>query len=469
MRKYFVLSFLCMAILCMAMPAKAQPALRLPAIFSDHAVLQQNSEVKLWGWAPCTWPVRISCSWNPNDTVSVMPAKDCTWVVSIKTPEASETSHTITFVSDKQKITINDILIGEVWLCSGQSNMEYSFSWGTAGAGDDVAQSTNRTIRFFQISHLYNNFPQTNSDGEWKICTPETVNEMSVLGYYLGKRIHEATRRPVGLIASYWGGTCVQAWMPQEVFTGNEELNKVAGNLSPVSWAPVAPSVIYNAMIHPLIPYRIAGTIWYQGEANTEQPQDYGKLFTGLIESWREMFNNDFPFYFVQIAPWNGYGGISAAILREQQESALSLPKTGMIGVGDLVDDITDIHPRMKPAVGNRLADLVLKEQYGMNNLQPYHPRFSNVTINKDKVNISITSTGKLTCKGKEIKHFQIAGEDKVFYPATTVLEKNGTITAASAQVKNPVAVRYCFTNDAMPNLFDVNGLPLLPFRTDKW
>jgi sialate O-acetylesterase len=187
-----------------------------------------------------------------------------------------------------------------------------------------------------------------------------------------------------------------------------------------------------------------------------------------MIKSWREVFDNDFPFYFVQIAPWSGYGGISGAILREQQESALSLPKTGMIGVGDLVDDIKDIHPKMKREAGNRLADLVLKEQYGVNNLQPYHPRFSRLAINKDKVNVSVTSIGKLTCKEKEIKHFQIAGEDKVFYPATAVLEKNGTITLTAKQVKNPLAVRYCFTNDAMPNLFDVNGLPLLPFRTDK-
>ena len=464
MRKYVVLSFLCVALF-----AGAQPALRLPAIISDHAVLQQNSEVKLWGWAPCTWPVKISCSWNPADTVSVMPEKDCSWTALIKTPKASDVSHTITFISREQKITVSDILIGEVWLCSGQSNMEYSFSWGTIGAGNDVEQSANKAIRFFQISHLYNNYPQTNSDGVWKICTPETVRDMSVVGYYLGKRINEATQFPVGLIASYWGGTCVQAWMPGKVFDKDEELKKAANNLSPVNWAPVAPSVIYNAMIHPLIPYRIAGTIWYQGEANTEQPQDYGRLFMTMIKSWREGFQNDFPFYFVQIAPWSGYGGISAAILREQQQSALSLPKTGMIGVGDLVDNIDDIHPKLKPAVGNRLADLVLKEQYGVNNLQPYHPRFSVVSIDKNKAKISVISTGKLTCKDKEIKNFQIAGDDKVFYPAAAVLEKDGTITLTAKQVKSPAAVRYCFTNDAMPDLFDTNGLPLLPFRTDKW
>jgi len=463
MRNYFVLCFLCATLF-----AGAQPALRLPAIIGNHAVLQQNSEVKLWGWAPCTWAVKISCSWNPSDTVSVMPAKDCSWSVSVKTPKASDTPYTITFISAKQKITVSDILIGEVWLCSGQSNMEFSFNEGATDVGDDAAQSANKEIRFFQVSHLYNNFPQTNCEGEWKICSPETVKNMSVIGYYVGKRINEATKSPVGLIASYWGGTSVQVWMPKEVFDKNDELNKAANNLSPVNWAPVAPSVLYNAMIYPLVPYRIAGAVWYQGEGNTEQAQDYGKLFIGMIKSWREVFNNNFPFYFVQIAPWNGYAGMSGAILREQQESALSLPKTGMIGVGDLVDNIEDIHPKLKKAVGNRLANLVLKEQYGMNDLKPYHPRLAGFTVNKNKANISVTSVGKLSCKDKEIKNFQIAGADRVFYPAIAALEKNGSITLTCKQVQNPVAIRYCFTNDAMPNLFDVNGLPLLPFRTDK-
>ena len=464
MKKYLVLSFFCISLF-----AGAQPGLRLPAVISNHAVLQQNSDVKLWGWASSIIPTKIVCSWNPTDTVSVMPAKDCSWSVSVKTPKSGATPYTITFISGNQRITINDILIGEVWLCSGQSNMEYDFNAGPLDVGDAVAQSANNEIRFFQISHLYNKYPQTNCDGEWKICSPQTIKSMSVVGYYVGKRINEATKSPVGLIASYWGGTCVQTWMPGEVFDKSAELKKAADNLSPVGWAPVAPSVLYNAMIYPLIPYRIAGTVWYQGEGNTEQPQEYGKLFKAMITSWREVFNNNFPFYYVQIAPWSGYGGLSGAILREQQESALSLPKTGMIGVGDLVDNIQDIHPKLKQAVGNRLADLVLKEQYGVNNLQPYHPRFSNFTINKDKISITLTTTGKLTCKDKEIKNFRIAGEDKVFYPAIATLEKNGSITLTSKQVKNPVAARYCFTNDAMPNLFDVNGLPLLPFRTDKW
>ncbi len=430
--------------------------------------MQQLSNVKLWGWARSTSPVKISCSWNPADTVYATPAKDWTWDIAVKTPKAGG-PYTITFMSDKQKIVIHDILIGEVWLCSGQSNMEFNFTWGVNDVGDAVEKSTNNEIRFFELSHQFNNFPQTDCQGEWKISKPETVKTMSVIGYFFGKKLNAMTKAPVGLIASYWGGTCVQAWTPKEVFDQNQELKKAADNLTPVSWAPVEPSVIYNAMIYPFINYRIAGAIWYQGEGNTEQPQEYGKLFAGLIKGWRKKAQSDMPFYYVQIAPWNGYGDLSAALLREQQETALALPKTGMVVVGDLVDDLTNIHPKIKQEVGNRLANMVLKEQYGFNALQPYFPRFTKLIIQKNTAKISVISLGKLTCKGKNIKGFQVAGSDKIFYPAIAVVEKDGSISLTSKFVKIPVAARYCFTNDGVPNLFDTNDLPMIPFRTDNW
>lgn len=454
---------------CITLFAVAQGSLRLPAIISNHAVMQQLSDVKLWGWASGSSSVKISCSWNPADTVYATPGKDWTWITTIKTPKSGG-PYIITFISDKQKIVVNDILIGEVWLCSGQSNMEFDFKWGKVlDAPDAVDKSANNEIRFFQLSHQYNNFPQTNSDGEWKVCTPETVVNMSVVGYFFGKKLNETTKAPVGLIGSYWGGSCVQSWTPKEIFDRNKDLKKAADNLKPVNWSPVEPSVIYNAMIYPFLNYRIAGTIWYQGEGNTEQPQEYGKLFTGLIQGWREMFQQNLPFYYVQIAPWSGYGDLSGALLREQQEVALTLPKTGMIIVGDLVNDLTDIHPKIKKEVSTRLVNMVLKEQYGQSNLQPYFPRFANLKILKNKVIITVTSIGKLNCKDNSIKSFQLAGDDKIYYPATAIIEKNGSITLISKLVKNPVAVRYCFTNDGVPNLFDVNGLPLIPFRTDKW
>jgi sialate O-acetylesterase len=448
----------------------SQWGLRLPAIISNHAVLQQSADVKLWGWAQSGNTVKISCSWNPSDTVVAYPAKDWSWNAIVKTPKAGG-PYAITFISNTQKIIVADILIGEVWLCSGQSNMEYAFNWeqGVLDAGDEVAKSANNQLRFFQLSHKYNSFPQTDSDGEWKISSPQTTPSMSVAGYFFGKKINEMQKVPVGLIASYWGGTCVQAWTPNEVYQHDTELKKLADKTQSVNWAPVEPSVIYNAMLYPLVNYKIAGAIWYQGEANTGEPEDYGKLFEGLINGWRSAFKSDLPFYFVQIAPWNGYWKNSAAYLREQQETALSLPKTGMVTVGDLVDDISNIHPKIKREVGNRLANMVLKEHYAVANTNPYFPKFSSFSIQKNEVNLKFSSVGKLSCKDKKINSFQLAGEDKVFYSATAFIEKNGTVTLRSKSVKVPVAVRYCFTNDGIPNLFDVNGLPLIPFRTDKW
>lgn len=221
-------------------------------------------------------------------------------------------------------------------------------------------------------------------------------------------------------------------------------------------------------MVQPLVPYRLAGVIWYQGEANVaSESTTYSKLFSAMIKSWRRAFNNEFPFYYVQIAPWNGYSGIKAALLREQQEAVLSVSGTGMISIGDLINNIADIHPKAKCETGNRLSNLALKEQYGFQNLKPYFPRLKEYTFDHNIAIIKVSSVGKLIVNDKEIKNFQIAGTDKIFYPANAVIVQDGTIKLTAKQVKLPIAIRYCFTNDQIPNLFDVNGLPLLPFRTD--
>jgi len=461
---------LLIAVFCsFSMFASAQWAFRLPAIISNHAVFQQSADVKLWGWAQSGNTVKVICSWNPTDTVKTESGKDWKWETTVKTPKAGG-PYTITFISSTQKVVIEDILIGEVWLCSGQSNMEYAFNWESKplDIGDEVAKSANNQLRFFQLTHTYSNFPKENTDGEWKISSPETTPSMSVVGYFFGKELNETMKVPVGMIASYWGGTNVQSWTPNEVFAKNTELKTLAEDTKPVNWAPTAPAVIYNSMLYPLTNYKIAGAIWYQGEGNTGEPQNYGKLFEGLITGWRKAFNSEFPFYFVQIAPWNGYWKNSAAYLREQQQTALALPKTGMISVGDLVDNIKDIHPRIKKEVGMRLVNLALTEQYGITGLNVYSPTFQSFTIKNDKINIKIKSVGKLTSKVKSPANFLISGIDNQFYPAIAKIEKDGTITVSSKSVKVPVAVRYCFTNDAMPDLFDVNGLPLVPFRTDK-
>ncbi len=462
MKKVVLLVFILLPLL-----VAAQTQLRLPAILSNHAVMQANSNEKLWGWGTCTIPVKIVCNWNPTDTISVMPKKDCSWETTVKTPKAGG-PYSITFMNGTQHITISDLLMGEVWLCSGQSNMQFNYTWGDLDAGNVLQTCKNDSIRFFQVALGFSDYPSADCKGEWKVCDSTSMKNFSLIGYFFGRDLNAHINNPVGLIGSYWGGTCVQAWTPHQVFR-DTTLRRMANDISPVSWAPVAPSTIYNSMISPIVNYSIAGTIWYQGENNTERPLYYGSLFKAMITSWRKVFQQEFPFYYVQIAPFSGYSGISGALLREQQATALTLPKTGMITIGDLVNDTTNIHPKLKRAVAERLSNLVLKERYDGYSLQPYQPHFASMEIEKNKAILTIASIGKLTVKGKTIQSFQIAGQDKVFYPAEAKLQKNGTIAVSAKQVKLPVAVRYCFTNAGIPNLFDTNGLPLVPFRTDRW
>ncbi|MBB3186552.1 sialate O-acetylesterase [Microbacter margulisiae] len=445
----------------------AQPSLKLPSILSNHAVMQANSNVKLWGWAACTIPVKIVCSWSPTDTITAMPCKDCSWKVTVKTPQAGG-PYSMEFFSGNEKVIIRDLLMGNVWLCSGQSNMAFSYDWGDLDAGDILQSCKNNFIRFFQIQQGFNDYPSADCKGEWVVCDSTSMKNFSLIGYFFGSELYKYLKQPIGLIGSYWSGSCIQSWIPQYVFK-DTVLQRLGDDILPMIWSPVALSVLYNAMINPIVNYKIAGNIWYQGESNTDHPQYYGSLFKALILSWRKSFHNEFPFYFIQIAPWSGYQGINGALLREQQATALSLPKTGMITIGDLVEDTTNIHPKLKRAVAERLSNLVLSEMYNADSLQAYQPHFSFMKIKKNKAILTIASIRKLTFRGQTIHCFQIAGQDKVYYSAEAEIQKDGTIVVSARQVKCPVAVRYCFTNAAMPNLFDINGLPLVPFRTDHW
>jgi sialate O-acetylesterase len=467
MKKTLILSLFT----CFALATAAQTPLRLPSIIGDHAVLQQDADVKLWGWGPSTFTVKIVCSWNPGDTITAVPSKNSSWEATVRTPKASGQTYRIDFICGSYSISVSDIMTGEVWLASGQSNMEFAFrdyNRSALDVGDEVANAANDELRFFRVEHDYSRFPLENQRGRWEVSTPETADKMSIIAYYFGKQINKTMGVPVGLIASYWGGSSVQVWTPDEIFRRDTVLKTLADKIPPVNWCPTEPSALYNAMIFPFVNYRIAGAIWYQGEANTEFPEDYGSLFGALIDGWRKAFGSDFPFYYVQIAPWNGYWQTSAALVREQQERSLAIPRTGMISVGDLVNDISDIHPRIKKEVGMRLVQTALAGHYGVTGLQTGFPAFESLKIVKNKAIITVKSYGKLSCKGKEISGFQISGADKQFYPAAAKIEQDGTITVSAKNVTQPVAVRYCF-GEIIPNLFDTNGLPLLPFRTDHF
>ena len=465
-RLFIIITF----ILAFTHVSAQNPEFALPSIISDHAVMQRNSEVKLWGWCPSVWDLKIVCSWAPADTIHAKSDMHCSWEAYIRTPESTG-PHSIRFYGWENKLEreVNDILMGETWLCSGQSNMEYIMSYPVRDAGDITKALENKQVRFFKVSKATSRYPVERIQGKWEICSPETYKDLSAVAFFFGQHLNEALGVPVGLIGSYWGGTAVEPWIDEFTFNHEKELYVLSQKQQVAGWSPTANSSIYNAMIHPVKNYTIAGVIWYQGEANNERAADYGPLFDGMIRGWRNEFHCFLPFYFVQIAPWNGYAGRNAAYLREQQaDVAATLHNTGMVVVGDLVNDIADIHPSLKKQVGVRLANMALRKTYHKEEIQPYSPMLKSVRTEGRKMIVTTTALGKLTCKNKTIQNFEIVDQAGEVYPADAKLLKNGEISVSSAKVKVPVAVRYCFTNDAVPDLFDSNGLPLAPFRTDR-
>jgi sialate O-acetylesterase len=295
------------------------------------------------------------------------------------------------------------------------------------------------------------------------------MKHFSAIGYFFGKDLQRALNIPIGLINSNWGGTPGEVWTPQSLVENDPALKASAQKLTPSTNWPVLPGLTYNAMIYPITNFEISGAIWYQGESNVGTYTTYKPLMEALIGSWRKAWNKDFPFYYVQIAPYASYSGIQGALLRETQTRCLSIPNTGMAVISDLVDDLKNIHPVNKIDVSSRLANLALAEHYGKTGLRYKFPMYDAMKIEKDKIRISFKNAeGGLMCKDKTITEFYIAGEDQVFQLAEAKIEGNGVIVGSKA-IKNPVAVRFGFTNTAMPNLFSKEGLPVNLFRTDKW
>jgi sialate O-acetylesterase len=441
--------------------------IRLPAILGSHMVLQQQTNIKLWGWCEPGEKISIKVGWDTT-TYTTIGNSNAKWVVNVKTNEAGG-PYKIN-LSGYNKIELEDVVIGEVWLCSGQSNMEMSFNWGLKQYSSDFDNATNKSIRFFHIPRLTADNPQEDTKARWVVCNPEDAKRFSLVGYFFGKNIQQNLNVPVGLINASWGGTPAETWTPKEVVENDIELKKAAANLIPSSGWPITPSVTYNAMIYPLVNFNIAGVIWYQGEANVGASQTYQSLFTSMIGSWRKAWQKDFPFYYVQIAPFAGYGNNNvSALLRVAQTKSLSYPKTGMVVISDLVKDINDIHPQMKKEVGRRLADYALADNYRKRGIVYKSPLYKSMKIEKDQIRIFFENADNgLLVKGGAATEFYIAADDKKFMPAEVKIEKN-SVLVFNKLIKHPVAVRFAFSNSAMPNLFSKEGLPVNLFRTDDW
>lgn len=444
----------------------ASAAVRLPAIIGSHMVLQQKSKVKFWGWSSPAEKVTVQVGWDTT-SYSVTASRGARWVAEINTPAAGG-PYTIK-IKASNEIVLEDVLIGEVWVCGGQSNMEWSADQGLKQSKEESPQATNKSIRFFYVPKSTSSTPQDDVSAQWVVCNPEDMLHFSAIGYFFGKQLNAATGFPVGLINSNWGGTPAEVWTPSEVVQNDPDLRSAAEKLTPTQWWPHIRGEAYNAMIYPLTNFEIAGTIWYQGESNVGTHYAYKRLFTQMIESWRKAWNKNFPFYFVQIAPY-AYGDnhINGAFLREAQTQAASFQKTGMVVVSDLVDNVKDIHPTLKKEVAARLANYALAETYGVKGLSYKSPVYASHAVEKNKIRIQFDNLPTtLVAKGGEPTDFYIAGADGVFVPAKAVIEGK-TVVVSSRNVKEPVDVRFGFTNTAMPNLFAAEGLPVNLFRTDK-
>ena len=444
----------------------AMANVRLPAVIGSNMVLQQKSAVKLWGWSDPGEKIVVTTSWD-NKVDSVKATENATWHLTIQTQVAGG-PYTIT-IKGNNTIVLQNILIGEVWVCSGQSNMEMSYYWGLPQMKDDIPLAANPNIRFFQVPKTTSTAPQERGEGSWVPCEPATVKSFSAVAYYFGKKLNADLNVPIGLIHASWGGTPAEVWTPAEVVESNATLKGAAQKLNRSNGWPITPGYTFNGMIAPITNYSIAGAVWYQGESNTGTAATYQQLFTSMVEAWRAAWNKEFPFYFVQLAPY-AYGNKNiGALLREAQTKTLSLPKTGMAVITDLADDTADIHPKNKRDVGIRLANLALTNTYHRTVGGATSPSFNNMTVNKNKVSLFfVNAEDGLMQNGKNITGFFIAGADKVFHPAQAKIDRN-TIVLWSKGVTQPTAVRYAFSNTAVGNIFSKTGLPLAPFRTDDW
>lgn len=457
-----ILKLFFVAIVLIVFSTGVEGNISVPEIFSSNMVLQKNSEVKFWGWAKPGEPVVIKTSWN-NEETSTKADNQGTWKLLVKTPVAGG-PYTVS-LKGFNEIVFDNVLVGEVWLVSGQSNMEWSANAGLVNKDEEIANAKYPKIRFFTVSNSTSLYPQDHCTGEWVECTPETMRSFSAVGYFFGRDLQKEIDVPIGIINSSWGGTPAEAWMPEVAFEKDFFLKEASALQKPVPWGPVENSRIYNAMISPLIPFQIAGVLWYQGEANTINFYAYKELLSGLIKSWREKWNSDFPFYFAQIAPYRYGRPFEGVEVREEQRKTLDVPNTGMVILSDIGDTL-DIHPKNKQDVGLRFANLAINRHYKTKNIEDSGPLYKEMQVEQNKAVISFDHAEGLHATGNKVTCFEIAGADKVYYPAEATI-KNNQVIVESKNVKQPVSVRFAWRNTATPNLFNGANLPASCFKSE--
>lgn len=509
---YRILCVLACTMSSLVLAPSARADVRLPAVFSEHMVLQQQQKLRIWGWAEQGEAVTVNLG---NSTQTVTTPESGRWQVELPPMTGSNTPMTLS-VKGKNSLEIKDVLIGEVWLCSGQSNMEWTVG-SCVNAQAEIASAKYPLIRHIKVPLVPSTVPLDDFKGNWQVCSPETAGSFTACGYFMARQLQKELGVPIGLINSSWGGTRVEPWTPPVGFERVETLKdifqsvigrtpgtpqyraRLAAHIQAVEeWTVKAksladskkrldpspafppelvpfasnqdPTMLYNGMIHSLVGYPMRGAIWYQGESNHGEGMLYVEKKKALINGWRELWGQgDFPFYYVQIAPYH-YGNEDPTILAkfwEAQAAVQSIPKTGMVVTNDIAT-VNDIHPPNKQDVGYRLALLALKHDYGKSELVASSPEFESLEVLNDrlKVNFKNTGGGLKTRDGKPPSHFEIIGAgSNGFQPATATIDGD-SVSLTSAQVKSPVAFRYAWHKLAEPNLTGASGLPVGAVRS---
>jgi sialate O-acetylesterase len=489
------------------------------ALFSDGMVLQRGMKCPIWGTAAPGEAITVNLATTKGTTTTISgtaveAGQDGKWKASLQISPAMAGGPYTLAIKGNNTLTLKDVYVGEVWVCSGQSNMEWPLR-ASHNADQAIQSSANPKIRLFTVPKATSDKPRTEVEGQWQECNPSTVPGFTAVGYFFGRDLQKALNVPVGLIHTSWGGTVAEAWTTRSALESSPELKDMVGQYEAApanykkalaryeaelakykeavakakqenkklpqpprkpndpSTGPNRPCVLYNAMIHPLQPYAIKGAIWYQGESNASRALQYRTLFPTMIQSWRQSWKQgDFPFLFVQLAPF-------MPIVTEPQESAwaelreaqlltsLHLKNTGMAVITD-AGDPKDIHPKKKEPVGARLALAGRGIAYG-EKLEYSGPIYDKMAVKDGKVVLSFTHTGKgLEAKDGPLQGFTIAGADKKFYNARAQIQGDHVLVW-SDQVKQPAAVRYGWANCPVVNLWNKDGLPASPFRTDDF
>jgi sialate O-acetylesterase len=457
---------------------------KLPTILSDNMVLQQQTSVKLWGETKANATVTVTPSWEKK-SYTAKAGSDGKWLLTVATPVAGG-PYKIGF-SDGEKLTLENILIGEVWFCSGQSNMEMplrGFDRQPVKNSTDAILKAKPSIpiRIYTTDSEGGKWvrqlakqPQTDCQGRWMENTPENAAVTSAVAYYFANCVQDALDVPVGLVISSWGGSRVEAWMSREVIEPFKEIDlSILDNDAEVKNPPATPCVLYNAKVAPLTDFAIKGILWYQGESNRNAPDLYAKLMPAFVKGLRDKWNiGEFPFYYVQIAPYNYEGADKtngARLLEVQTQNMRDIPNSGMVTTLDIGDPVC-IHPADKETVGRRLAYWALGKTYGIKGFEYAPPIYKSMEKVDSKIYINFDNAPRgISPMWTALKGFEIAGEDKVFYPAKAEIEtKTARLAVSSDSVPAPAAVRYAYRNYAEASIFGVNGIPVAPFRTDDW